>query len=79
MSIFDRNLFYYPYPDNIPKGLIKTLVVVCLLMGLSGLRQAEGWQGWLAVFENWLLMLLIFPTATAVVALPLNTVTPVLS
>lgn len=79
MSIFDRNSFYYPYPDNIPKGLIKTLVVACLLMGLSGLRQAEGWQGWLAVFENWLLMLLIFPTATAVVALPLNTVTPVLS
>lgn len=70
MSIFDRNSFYYPYPENIPKGLIKTLIIGCLLMGLSGLRHAEGWQGWLAVFENWLLMLVIFPTATAVVALP---------
>ncbi len=70
MSIFDRDSFYYPYPTGIPKGLIIALVIGCLLIGLSGLSHAEGWQGWLAVFENWLLMLVIFPTATAVVALP---------
>lgn len=70
MSIFDRNSFYYPYPENLPKGLINALIIGCLLMGLSGLRQAEGWQGWLAVFENWLLMLVIIPTATSVVAIP---------
>ena len=79
MSIFDRNSFYYPYPENIPKGLIKTLIIVCLLMGLVGLRHAEGWQGWLAVFENWLLMLVIFPTATAVLTLPFNIEIPALS
>ncbi len=70
MSMFNPNSFYYPYPKDIPKGLIKALILACLLLGLAGLRKAEGFQGWLIVFENWLLMLVLFPTATAVVALP---------
>ena len=70
MSIFDRNSFYYPYPKTIPKGMINALIIGCVLFGLSALRHGGGLQGWLAVFEQWLLMLIIFPTATAVVALP---------
>lgn len=72
MSIFDRDSFYYPYPKGLPKGLIKALIIGCLLFGLSGLRHGTGLQDWLAVLEQWVLMLLIFPIATAVVALPVK-------
>lgn len=58
------------FPKDLPKSLVITLVVACLLLGLASLRNGTGLQGWLNVIENWLLMLLILPTATAVVALP---------
>ena len=65
MSLFDKRSFYYPYPANLPIRLVYILIFACLLIGLLSLR-----HGWLAVFENWLLMLLIYPLATAVIALP---------
>ncbi len=58
------------FPKDLPKGLIVALIIACLLMGLAALRNGSGLQAWLGVIENWLLMLIIFPTATAVVALP---------
>jgi hypothetical protein len=58
------------FPKNIPNGLIIALIIGCLLLGLASLRNGTGLQGWLNVIENWLLMLLILPTATATVALP---------
>ena len=58
------------FPKDIPNGLILTLIIACLLLGLASLRHGTGIQGWLNVIENWLLMLLILPTATATVALP---------
>lgn len=58
------------FPKDIPNGLIIALIIACLLLGLGSLRHGTGFQGWLNVIENWLLMLLILPTATATVALP---------
>ncbi len=58
------------FPKELPNGLFIALIIACLLMGLAGLRHGTGLQGWLNVIENWLLMLLIFPVATAAVALP---------
>ncbi|WP_227429281.1 hypothetical protein [Psychrobacter sp. I-STPA6b] len=49
-----------------------SLIFACVLLGLASLRHGHDWQNWLNVIENWLLMLLIFPTATATVALPLK-------
>ena len=72
MSIFSADSKYYIFPKDLPKGLIISLIVACVLLGLSSLRHGHDLQGWLNVFENWLVMLLIFPTATAVVALPLK-------
>ncbi|WP_201527733.1 MULTISPECIES: hypothetical protein [Psychrobacter] len=60
------------FPKDLPKGLIIVLIIACLLLGLASLRNGTGLQGWLNVIENWLLMLLILPTATATVALPLK-------
>ena len=58
------------FPKDLPNSLFILLIIACLLLGLSYLRYGTGLQGWLHVFENWLLMLLIIPTATATVALP---------
>ncbi|WP_201586341.1 hypothetical protein [Psychrobacter jeotgali] len=58
------------FPKDLPNGLFIGLIIACLLLGLSSLRYGTNWQGWLHVFENWLLMLVIYPTATATVALP---------
>lgn len=58
------------FPKDIPNGLMIALIIACLLLGLASLRNGTDLQGWLNVIENWLLMLLILPTATATVALP---------
>ena len=58
------------FPKDIPKGLIIALMIGCLLLGLGSLRNGNDIQGWLNVIENWLLMLLILPTAITTVALP---------
>jgi uncharacterized protein YqhQ len=58
------------FPKDLPNVLFIMLIVACLLLGLASLRNGTGLQGWLNVIENWLLMLLILPTATATVALP---------
>lgn len=58
------------FPEDLPNGLFIALIIACLLLGLSALSHGEGLQSWLGVFESWLLMLIILPTATATVALP---------
>lgn len=58
------------YPNNIPKGLIHTLIAACLLLGLAALRSGKGLQGWLNVVENWVFMLLWIPLAVTIFALP---------
>ncbi|WP_201533193.1 hypothetical protein [Psychrobacter immobilis] len=58
------------FPKDLPNCLFITLIIACLLLGLASLRHGTDLQGWLNVIENWLIMLLIFPTATATVALP---------
>lgn len=58
------------YPKNMPKILIHSLIIGCLLLGLSALRNGRDWQNWLNVFENWLFMLIIIPTGVAICALP---------
>lgn len=58
------------FPKELPNSLFIALIVACLLLGLASLRHGTDLQGWLNVIENWLLMLLILPTATATVALP---------
>ena len=58
------------YPHTIPKGLIKSLIVGCLLLGLSGLRQGRNLDGWLTVLDNWFFMLLWLPLAVTLCALP---------
>ena len=58
------------FPKDLSNNLFIALIVACLLTGLTSLRHSTDLQGWLNVIENWLLMLLIFPTATATVALP---------
>ena len=60
------------FPKDLPNSLFITLIIACLLLGLASLRHGTDLQGWLNVIENWLIMLLIFPTATATVALPLK-------
>lgn len=69
-NLSEPHFSYSPFPKDIPRVLIHALIIACLLMGLASLRNGLGVQGWLNVIENWLLMLIIFPTATAVVALP---------
>lgn len=63
---FDWNI----YPSTVPKGLIHSLIIGCLLLGLSGLRQGRNLDGWLTVLDNWFFMLLWIPTAVAICALP---------
>ena len=58
------------YPKNMPKALIHTLIIACLLLGLSGLRAGRNIQGVLAVLDNWAFMLLWIPTAVACCAVP---------
>ena len=72
MRIMPTKIAHIIYPKELPNVLFTSLIVACLLLGLSSLRHGTGLQGWLAVFESWLLMLLILPTATTVVALPLK-------
>lgn len=61
-------------PKDIPKVSILTLIIAVMLIGLSGFRLGGGdlWQGWLHVFENWLLCLIIIPAFTALVASPIK-------
>ena len=70
MSKPSDKIFDLIFPKDLPNSLFIILIVACLLLGLSSLRHGTDLQGWLHVFENWLLMLLIIPTATATVALP---------
>lgn len=70
MSKPSDKIFDLIFPKDLPNSLFVILIVACLLLGLSSLRHGIDLQGWLNVIENWLLMLLIFPTATATVALP---------
>ncbi len=61
-------------PKDIPKGLILTLIVLVMLIGLSGFRLGEGdrLQGWLHVFENWVICLILIPAFTSLVAAPIK-------
>ena len=70
MRIMPTKIANIIYPKDLPNGLFTSLIIACLLLGLSYLRHGTGLQSWLLVFENWLLMLIIIPTATATVALP---------
>ncbi len=70
MQIIPTRIANVIYPKELPNGLFTSLIIACLLLGLAGLSKGTGQEGWLNVIENWLLMLLILPTATAVVALP---------
>lgn len=70
MRIVPKKIADTIYPKELPDVLFTSLIIACLLLGLASLRHGAGLQGWLNVIENWLLMLLILPTATATVALP---------
>ena len=70
MQIMPNRIANIIYPKDLPNVLFTSLIVACLLLGLASLRNGTGLQGWLNVIENWLLMLLILPLATTVVALP---------
>lgn len=72
MQIMPTRIANTIYPKDLPNGLFTTLIIMCLLLGLASLRNGTGLQGWLNVIENWLLMLLILPTAITVVALPVK-------
>ena len=69
MQIMPTRIANIIYPKELPNVLFTSLIVACLLLGLASLRNGTGLQGWLNVIENWLLMLLILPLATTVVAL----------
>ena len=56
------------FPNDLPRGLFVALILACLLLGLAALRHRQ--DAWLAVLEQWLFMLIIIPTATAVITLP---------
>lgn len=58
-------------PNDVPKPAIMTLIGTCLLVGLSGMRY-RGFEGFLHVLENWLIMLVLIPSATALIALPIK-------
>ncbi|WP_394261916.1 hypothetical protein [Moraxella boevrei] len=58
------------YPKDLPKKLIHSLIIACLVLGLAGLRAGRNWQGMLAVLENWAFMLLWIPTAVTLCAIP---------
>lgn len=70
MQIMPTRIANIIYPKDLPNVLFTSLIIACLLLGLASLSHGEGFQGWLHVFESWLLMLIIIPTATATVALP---------
>lgn len=72
MSKYSNKITDLIFPKDLPNSLFIALISACLLMGLASLRHGTDLQGWLNVIENWLIMLLIFPTATATVALPLK-------
>lgn len=61
-------------PKDIPKGLILTLIVIIMLMSLSAYRYGNGntVQGILHVLENWVLYLLLIPSFTALVSMPIK-------
>ena len=46
------------FPKELPNSLFILLIIACLLLGLSYLRHGTVLQGWLHVFENWLLLAL---------------------
>lgn len=61
-------------PKDIPKRLILGLIVVIMLMSLSAYRYGQGdvLQGVLHVLENWVFYLLLIPSFTALVSLPIK-------
>ncbi|OOR92661.1 hypothetical protein B0181_01530 [Moraxella caviae] len=61
-------------PDGIPKGAVLLLLAVVMATGLSAYRLGDGnaWQGWLHVFETWVLTLVLIPAFTALVSMPLK-------
>lgn len=61
-------------PKDIPKGLIISLILLNMALGLSAFRYGQGntWQGILHVLENWVLYLLLFPALTALVSMPIK-------
>lgn len=62
--LFDRFV-----PKGIPKSLIVVLIVANLLLGASGMRYG-GLEGILHTLENWLVLLVIIPASTALLAMP---------
>lgn len=58
-------------PKDIPKPLVMTLLISCLLTGLSGMRHG-GIEGILHTLENWLFMLVIVPCLVSLVAMPIK-------
>lgn len=59
-------------PTQIPKPIIIGLVVVNLLLGLAKFKGGYEWENWLAVFWQWLWLLVIIPMGVVMVALPLK-------
>lgn len=66
-----RRLLQPLIPDDVPMPLIVLLIVACLLVGLSGMRY-HGVEGVLHTLENWLIMLVLLPSFTALVAMPIR-------
>lgn len=58
-------------PKDIPKPLAISLIGLCFLVGLSGMRY-RGVEGLLHTLENWLFMLIIVPCLVSLVAMPIK-------
>lgn len=56
-------------PAGIPKPLIVVLIAANLILGASGMRYG-GLEGVLHTLENWLILLVIIPASTALLAMP---------
>lgn len=61
-------------PKDIPKGLVLTLILAIVFMSFSAYRYGHGnaMQGMLHVVENWVLYLLLIPSCTALVSMPIK-------
>lgn len=61
-------------PKDIPKGLALSLIFACLFLGSSAYRYGRGdvWQGVLHVLETWLVLVVIIPACTTLVAMPIK-------
>lgn len=61
-------------PKDVPKGLILALIAIIMLMSLSAYRYGGGnpVQGILHILENWVLYLVLIPSCTALVSMPIK-------